>query len=425
MFIFSEKFRGSPDGWQEVLDANFLVGENSTGKSSFGKLVKIIWSSEFQIGNRVIIQSNHINEFSDFMSKLPRKKPTADEFTIGFFTDGNEDGSLGKIATYENVKGEITLKKLTFIDDDEIKKLSYVDGEMRRSTRLLKVISKNQNILKSISDFHTIERKNYKVQDLPKRRPPANFWNFLMSHDLDELRKSEDGFTISQKALDRTDSINDFGPIRSKPERVYFVGSSKFDSEGLASLGALKKSLNNKSFYNSLKNFGKKSGLYDDVEVIDLFEKLRRKAFALKFKKNNVSFYADELGFGVSQVVPIVVEALIEKKRAYLMIEQPELHLHPRAQAAFGELLYEFHKLNHHFIIETHSDFIIDRFRTKIAESKNHSAAKDGQIIFFYKYGKRNLSTTIRMNEDGSYIDTPKRYRDFFLHEQMRVFSAL
>ena len=253
MFIYSERFRGCPDGWQELLEANFLVGENSTGKSSFGKLVKIIWSSEFQLGNRPVIQSIYINEFSDFMSKLSSKKAKENDFSIGFFNENENEGALGKIATYENLEGEIVLKKLTVIDGDEVKRLSYINGELRKSTRQLKMIIKGSNKLKSIKDFHSIERKKYEIISLPKRRPPNNIWTLLLSYDLDDLKKSKDGITISQKALDQTDTINDFGPIRSKPERVYFVGSSKFDSEGLASLGALKKSLNNSSFYKSLK----------------------------------------------------------------------------------------------------------------------------------------------------------------------------
>lgn len=98
------------------------------------------------------------------------------------------------------------------------------------------------------------------------------------------------------------------------------------------------------------------------------------------------------------------------------------MHLHPRAQAALGEFIYDSVKLSaHNFLIETHSDFILDRFRLKILNSKFKI---ESQVLFFERTKKGNIVTAIEIEENGQYAENqPKTFRDFFITEELNLLS--
>ncbi|GAG47253.1 unnamed protein product, partial [marine sediment metagenome] len=91
-------------------------------------------------------------------------------------------------------------------------------------------------------------------------------------------------------------------------------------------------------------------------------------------------------------------------------------------QAALGDILFTLAlSENKKFIIETHSDFIIDRLRTVYRESKNDNKPS-AQIVFFERDTKGNNMHCIEISKDGGLPDTqPEAYRDFFAKEQMRL----
>ncbi|SDE06816.1 Protein of unknown function [Paenibacillus sp. UNCCL117] len=76
----------------------------------------------------------------------------------------------------------------------------------------------------------------------------------------------------------------------------------------------------------------------------------------------------NHVGFGVSQILPIVVEGLISPSRSTLILEQPEIHLHPNVQSLLLDFIYSLVLSGKKVIVETHSDHFITRLRRRIAE---------------------------------------------------------
>src|SRR4029077_20194792 len=90
-----------------------------------------------------------------------------------------------------------------------------------------------------------------------------------------------------------------------------------------------------------------------------------------------------DVGYGVSQALPVVVETLQAPRGSLFLLQQPEVHLHPRAQAALGTYLADISKRRRHTIlIETHSDYLIDRIRMDIRDGKGISPS-DVCVLFF------------------------------------------
>lgn len=74
------------------------------------------------------------------------------------------------------------------------------------------------------------------------------------------------------------------------------------------------------------------------------------------------------------------------------------------------------------FIIETHSDYIIDRFRTAYRDNKVKPENADAQVVFFERTAKGNRLYPIEILPDGELSEgQPKGYREFFLREQMKI----
>jgi predicted ATPase len=94
--------------------------------------------------------------------------------------------------------------------------------------------------------------------------------------------------------------------------------------------------------------------------------------------------------------------------------------LHPRAQAALGDLIH-FLVVNesHTYIIETHSDYLIDRFRLRV---KEQGVPKDAQVVFFSKTETGNRADALMINEKGQYPeDQPDEFRSFFINEEISL----
>jgi len=86
--------------------------------------------------------------------------------------------------------------------------------------------------------------------------------------------------------------------------------------------------------------------------------------------KLKLSTNIKHVGFGISQLLPIVVEGLRMPNEGTLIVEQPEIHLHPKLQSLLFDFLYGLTLQGKKVIVETHSSHFITRMRRRIAEDK-------------------------------------------------------
>ena len=98
----------------------------------------------------------------------------------------------------------------------------------------------------------------------------------------------------------------------------------------------------------------------------------------------------------------------------------PKIHLHPRAQAALGSLFCNLASSGKQIIVETHSDYILDRVRMDIRDRKTPLKAEDVSILYFER-GELDVNIhSIRLDKDGNIHDMPLGYRRFFMEETRR-----
>ncbi len=120
-----------------------------------------------------------------------------------------------------------------------------------------------------------------------------------------------------------------------------------------------------------------------------------------------------DVGCGVSQVVPVIV-ALIADRRKLVMIEQPELHLHPSLQTELGDLFLSLtNDAETRAIVETHSEHLILRVLRRIRETNEKELSDEAPLaypenvsVYFFDHSMSGVrAVRLRINSEGEFID--------------------
>lgn len=120
---------------------------------------------------------------------------------------------------------------------------------------------------------------------------------------------------------------------------------------------------------------------------------------------------ATNVGFGITYALPILVSGLTVPEGGILLVENPEAHLHAKAQSNMGYFLARMAVAGVRVIIETHSEHIVNGIRRMIVEGKTDMSHEDMTIYFFQnKQGIKSIME-ITMDELGNLSDFPE---DFF-----------
>lgn len=169
----------------------------------------------------------------------------------------------------------------------------------------------------------------------------------------------------------------------------------------------------------ALQGFGLASGLFETVGVKRLGGR-ESSPFQIFVKVHGPAFNLVDVGYGVSQVLPVVVDMLQAAKGSMFLLQQPEVHLHPRAQAALGSLLGQLVKSdNKRFVVETHSDYLVDRVRMDV-QSQKSLRPQDVVVLYFQQERSGVQIHPMTVDENGNFKEVPPGYRWFFLEEQKR-----
>ena len=128
------------------------------------------------------------------------------------------------------------------------------------------------------------------------------------------------------------------------------------------------------------------------------------------------------VGFGISQILPIIVEGLRINENETFVLEQPELHLHPKVQSNLTDFLISLVEQDKKVIIETHSDHLITRLRRRIAEDKNNQL-DDKVLLTFVEVGKNDVLFRNIAIDDFGVIELP--YPEEFIERNDNELKAI
>lgn len=118
------------------------------------------------------------------------------------------------------------------------------------------------------------------------------------------------------------------------------------------------------------------------------------------------------VGVGVSQVLPILVLSLLAERDSTLIFEQPELHLNPRVQTRLGDFFASMVFLKKQCIVETHSEYLINRLRYLVAISEGDELSSKINIYFVEKENNKSIYNKVKINQYGTISEWPKGFFD-------------
>ena len=440
----------------QLAPLTILVGENSTGKTSFLALTRVLWDIAFQerfpdfkeppydLGSFDEIahfrggRGGRATEFEAGFSianpgKPGRRRARCASGELRFHVTFRRDGSTPLPSVRRIESGKVWSE--TQISSDGT--VSLTVGTSRGRWEIDTKIFGFRRWGAGASSWDGIQRGlppfGYQVSALGH---PANLEHLLIEHEGTTPPSTEDLEELGSLAMFAPwDSPRPFpnAPVRSRPHRTYDPAHAIPDPEGeyipmfLASVARSNQKAW-KSLKSSLERFGQEAGLFDEIAIKALGGKaggpfqveIRKFGKRAKGPRRNMI----DVGYGVSQTLPIITELLRPDAARMFLLQQPEVHLHPSAQAALGSLFCNVAANRRQLLVETHSDHLIDRIRMDVRDEKSKLRAEDVSILYFER---RNLSVTIHslgwdangnLEAKGSRI--PKGYRQFFKTETRR-----
>jgi predicted ATPase len=142
-------------------------------------------------------------------------------------------------------------------------------------------------------------------------------------------------------------------------------------------------------------------------------------------KTSDIQHDLTHVGVGVSQVLPILVMCLLADTDSTLVFEQPELHLHPRVQSRLGDFFLSMALCKKQCIVETHSEYLIDQVRYRIAASSIEKPLNNEAKMYFVEKTTNNSSfREVKVNEFGAILDWPDGFFDQSQHQIDLILKA-
>ncbi|RMG49112.1 MAG: DUF3696 domain-containing protein [Acidobacteria bacterium] len=219
------------------------------------------------------------------------------------------------------------------------------------------------------------------------------------------------------------------GPLRKAPERIYFTSGQTPQDVGMSGERvaevlwiAHRTRGRERRLLDEIQQWLGKFGIASQLELEPLGETNYR--VMLIDPSTRIEVNLADVGFGASQVLPVIVECLYAPEGSLLLMEQPEIHLHPKAQATLGDLFIEaVRRGDRQLIVETHSEHVLSRVRRRMAEGK--IAPDEVAIYYFQPTSKGTRVQEIKLNEYGQYEEFPEGFFEEDLIEAFEHMDAI
>jgi predicted ATPase len=223
---------------------------------------------------------------------------------------------------------------------------------------------------------------------------------------------------------EQIDNVFYLGPLRDYPKRDYLWARSRPRDVGLrgekaidAILAAtIDRARRNRVRKGRLRPFQEmiaywlqEMGLIHDFKVVEIAKGSDRWQAKVTVRKGGTEALLTDVGFGVSQVLPVVTLLQYAPEGATVMLEQPEIHLHPLAQANLADVIINaaMHR-NVQVIVESHSEHLLLRLQRRIAEQEISNA--DVKLYFCDIINGRTLLDPLGVDMFGRIENWPKLF---------------
>ncbi len=413
--IRMKNLRCFPSAEGLIRPITIIVGENNTGKTTFLSTYKLI--HDLLCGDKPIKPSSIEDLLKEETYKylggpkhIVREQSNADVVNIGAgFKIGEQD--IWNVE-YSIKNGESCEKVLINCLEDKIE-VNLKGGMMEFLVNGQKGYDSTTPAHFSIHFFGVIsfldkELKNELEKNKVLHSKITTLINFKRNGNLKNI------------------FCNLLEPIHLKPKDIFDPSKIKTtdSSYTLCEMAKMRQNNNWNNLKEEFNKFGKASKFFQNLDI-DILDKNNDKSpFSIKIKVDGLESNITNVGYGVSQFLPVLANVFISDSKKYntFLMQQPETHLHPRVEAELATLMVDMinkHKEKYKFICETHSDYIIQRATIEI--KKKRLKPEDFLILYFeLKNGEAKIYP-ITVDSNGKFEGQPDSYQDFFLSEDYKL----
>ncbi len=332
-----------------------LTGANNSGKSSLIKALLLLADNAKENDLTKTFFNNNDHNLGSFEQVICHHNKHRDNSTIGMnllYHLSNKE-IIGKYPSYEEIN-----KKLTLLDKLELR--------IR--------IEKNDLVkhFNYILDNEKKEFEDYKLKLLAK---------------IQSLNIKAEGLEFFIEQINDNALINSLKSLiyipanRGTQKRFYAFNKNSFFDDLLITYKNLPFTDQEKLIKFIKTWFVRKFNLADDIRLTSI----KTYGNAIEVEKNNTWIDLADIGFGSTQILPLIFRiGLIERKNyvQYVIIEEPETNLHPNLQSKLADFFVKMStELNVHFIIETHSEYLIRKLQYLTA---NKEIKPEYTVIYYF-----------------------------------------
>lgn len=428
-----ENFKAWKDtGEIRLAPLTVIFGANSAGKSSLGHLLLALKQTVLSADRKRPLHLGDENSlielgtFAECIHNHDLEQPL--RFGIGWKPSGRQD-VRDPLAQAKFAGDELVLDVSMNADKNQQPRVS----ELR-----YRLLNKQQDVLSL--DYQRDEKDKWELSSEQYKlvRNTGRVWPL---EDPDKFYRISDQ---SRARFQNADFLSDFalqleaalagvyylGPLRDHPKRIYTWSGETPESvgqRGELSVAAILAA----SSQERMLNRGPKMKQYrfdqfiaqwlKDLGVINSFSvkpvSPGRKEYEILVKTHASSSEVKitDVGFGVSQVLPALVQAFYCPPNSTVWMEQPEIHLHPQVQAELADVFISATKArengkerNVQLIIESHSEHFLNRLQRRVAEGA--LGPEDVAVYFCHRTSSDNELEPLRINIFGEIENWPENF---------------
>lgn len=439
--ISIDNFRSFKDQDLVFSKINILIGENSSGKSSFLKfLLALKQTMQYKFSNlKLHGEYTDLGNYHDVVYYHNSSEKIKFSFEFGSEYSDYYFNFIGKIIKEDSKRPKFIEEVKELISDGVNSKTScqvIIQDDLDKHSNIeINFANKTIGTLQ-IKHSNGVSDDNIELDSLlgSPLKCSLIFNDYKSEHIFDDIDYQPDGFLsiiVSSSLRQKCDETGDksifykisyllvlqnyiteyfrkirfVNPFHANPQRFHYIRDK--ENSNIASLENFMNIIGDKKIPESLKgillnNLNEALRCFGLADAIEVIRSEQNPIVEIKVKIVDLSSNITDVGYGVSLQIPVLFQAIMSQllNGETLLIEQPEIHLHPKLQANFIDTLIKYGQKNTYFI-ETHSEHIIRKLQVLVKNREYNLKPEDVSIHYFRKEDKKFVVTSHKINDMG------------------------
>lgn len=406
-------------GTLDIRPITILIGPNSSGKTSFVQPLLMLKQTvdSRDVTSPLVVNGSYVQLYS-YESLIANHDIRKD---LGIELSFQTESDFLGLETGED--SMFCQAKLSFIYNKLKKRIELKLSDLSIGEQNIKIerIKLRKGVRYQATTNYIGSKDREIKQSVFSRVAPSKFYSYtlrdrIIMRDRSLLSPRRLRSAVRETIEEFIDHIFYIGPLRENPKHLYISGGELRKDVGLKGEYAadvlwtqtqgVKRA---RRLLERVNYWIKQFGLGSEVKMQTIGRHSGFFQIVIINPETNIDATISNVGFGVSQVLPLIVEGFYSNPNSTILIEQPEIHLHPKVQADLGDLLIELTRQGRNIIVETHSEHLISRLTRRIAEGTKFTH-QDLAIYYFSQKEKYTQIQNIHINELGQFENWPEGF---------------